>query len=596
MSTDKVAELSKILQPDGPSAFVVQLWDNHNTNRRPVLDKWDETQKYITATDTTTTTNSNLPWTHKTHLPKIAQIRDNLHSNYISSLFPNDKWLTWMGYTKDDAMRQKAKTITSYMENKTRMGGFRTTVSRLLLDYIDRGNAFSRPSFETRYKVSKDEKTVDFIGPVANRIDPSDIVFNPLAMSIENTWKIVRSKETVGSLKKLAMTEPSYAFLADFLAERDEIRRMYAGLSTDDWYKASQYQADGFGNLQDYYQSNAVEILEFYGDYHDVETGILHPNQIIMVFDRRKVVLMDDIATYGGRANIRHVGWRLRANNLWAMGPLDNLIGMQYMLDHLVNMGANALDLKVMPPLKVIGEVEEFVWAPNETIHISEGGDVQEMAVNFNGIFTVKDWIEYLEEKMELYAGAPREAMGVRTPGEKTAFEIQSLENAAGRIFQEKITQFEIFMESILNDMLELAHQNLDIVDVIRVVDDDIGVADFQSVTKEDITASGILRPIGARHFAQKAQELQNLVGISNSALWPMVQPHVSGLAMSKFIEDVVNLHGYNMFKQNIAVAEQQELQAIMGQAQEDNMMNAQISEEEVMANSPAAIQEEPPV
>ncbi len=595
MATDKVAELTRILQPTGPAAFVVHMWDTHNKNRRPQISKWKEIQEYITATDTTTTSNSNLPWTHKTHMPKIAQIRDNLHSNYISSLFPNDKWLTWVGYTPSDSVRKKAKTITSYMENKTRMGGFRNAISRMLLDYIDYGNVFARPSFETRYKKTGTEQTVAFIGPIANRIDPQDIVFNPLAAQIENTWKIVKSMETIGSLKKLAMTEPAYAFLEPFLNKREDIRKTYGGLTSEDWAKASQLQADGFGSLQDYYQSNAVEILEFYGDYHDIETGVLHPNQIIMVFDRREVVLMDSISTYGGRANIRHCGWRLRPNNLWAMSPLENLIGMQYMLNHLLNMGSNALDLKVMPPIKVIGEVEEFEWKPLEQMHISEGGDVQETAVNFNGIFTVKDWIEYLEEKMELYAGAPREAMGVRTPGEKTAFEVQSLENAAGRIFQEKITQFEIFMENLLNDMLELAHQNLDVVDLIRVVDDDIGVADFQQITKEDITASGVLRPIGARHFAQKAQELQNLVGISNSQIWPMIQPHISGLAMAKFVEDVVNLHGYNMFGQNIAVQEQQELQAVMAQAQEDNAMNSQLSEEEIMASSPAAIQPEVP-
>jgi hypothetical protein len=254
------------------------------------------------------------------------------------------------------------------------------------------------------------------------------------------------------------------------------------------------------------------------------------------------------------------------------------------MIDHYLNMGANALDLKVMAPKKIIGEVEEFKWAPNEEIHIdSKDSDVQEMATNMNDVFTVADWIEKLEYRMELYAGAPREAMGIRTPGEKTAFEVQSLENAAGRIFGEKIIQFELFMEMLLNDMLEVAHQNFDMTDFIRVVDNDIGVQQFREITKEDITANGVLRPVGARHFAEKAQELQNIVGIFNSPIGQLIAPHTSSVAMMHFVEDVVNLRGYNMFQKYAALSEKQELEALAGQAQEDNDMKAQMSEEDLM-------------
>ena len=44
---------------------------------------------------------------------------------------------------------------------------------------------------------------------------------------------------------------------------------------------------------------------------------------------------------------------------------------------------------------------------------------------------------------MEMLAGAHREAMGIRSAGEKTAFEVQSLMTAAGRNFQPKTAPFE---------------------------------------------------------------------------------------------------------------------------------------------------------
>ena len=274
------------------------------------------------------------------------------------------------------------------------------------------------------------------------------------------------------------------------------------------------------------------------------------------------------------------------------MGPLDNLVGMQYLIDHYLNMGANALDLKIMPPKKIIGEVEQFNWEPNAEIHIDEQGDVQEMAQQFGDIYTVQQWIENLEVRMEMYAGAPKEAMGIRSPGEKTALEVQILENASSRLFQEKIVQFEIFLEKVLNDMLEVAHRNLDIVDTIKIVDKDIGAQQFRSVTKEDISANGILRPIGARHFAKRANELQNLIGVFNSPIASIIAPHTSGKAMSEFVESVIDLRGYDMFKYNIALSEQQETQILANQIQEDVDMVGMESEEELMQG--AVIDEDP--
>lgn len=584
MKTDRVAEIRALVSPDEKSAWVSNLWTKYNNQRVKKIEEWQELQKYLFATSTKTTSNRTLPWTHTTTTPKLTQIRDNLHSNYISSLFPNDKWLTWQAFTKNDAKKAKAENIKAYMENKTREGGFRNTISHLLYDYIDTGNCFAMPTFETRYKETDIEKTKDFVGPKAVRISPYDIVFNPSAASFEDTFKIVRSMTTLGALKKLQMTNPEDMGLSEYLDKRASIQKNATKFMSEDWAKADLYQVDGFGSLNEYFMSDNVELLEFYGDYHDSLTGELYVNRLITIADRCCVLRDEPIPTYGGSPAIRHAGWRFRPDNLWAMGPLDNLVGMQYMIDHYINMTANALDLKVMSPKKIVGDVETFVWEPNAIIHLDENGDVQELSQQFGDVYASLDFVERLEARMEMYAGAPREAMGIRTPGEKTAFEVQALENAAGRIFQEKVIQFEIFMEAVLNDMLEIAHRNFDFIDTISVMDNDLGAQDFRDIKKEDITANGVLRPIGARHFAQKAQELQNLVGVANSPIWQHIAAHTSGIGLTQFINDVVDLRGYNIFKPNIAIAEQQETQALATQAQEDNIMKSQMSEEELMA------------
>jgi len=322
--------------------------------------------------------------------------------------------------------------------------------------------------------------------------------------------------------------------------------------------------------------SDYMEILEFYGDYHNAVTGELSTNRMITVVDRSITVRNEPIATLDGRAPIRHVGWRTRPDNLWAMGPLDNLVGMQYRIDHLENLKADAMDLVVHPPLMIIGEVEEFEWKHGGEIHLDENGKVEEISKNLSALIGADNAIQELEDKMELYAGAPREAMGIHTPGEKTATEFQQLINAAYRIFQEKITNFEInLMEPNLNDQLEISVRNFDGADIVRTMDNSLGITEFATITLDDISASGVIRPVGARHFAEAANELQNLIGIANSPIWPLIQPHTSGIALTQFVEDVTSIAGYEIFRPNAAVQESKETQSLMTQAGEDLQMEA---------------------
>lgn len=580
--TRKVAELKTLLMQDDASKWVSYLWDKFNQQRRDKIEEWLELRNYIFATDTSTTSNSALPWKNSTTIPKLCQIRDNLHSNYLSSLFPNDDWLKWQGYSLNDSVKKKADAIQSYMANKCREGHFRTEASKLLYDYIDYGNAFATVVFEASYKELADGEVVpDYIGPKLKRISPLDVVFNPLADTFIDSFKIIRSVKTLGELKRLSETDPDQTFWADAIKRREELQRRLGGFSIEDFDKARSYSVDGFGNLYEYYMGDFIEVLEFYGDYHDQSTGALETNRIITVVDRSLMVRNEVIPSWFGHAPIYHVGWRFRPDNLWAMGPLDNLVGMQYRIDHLENAKADAVDLVIQPPLKIVGEVEQFVWGPGAEIHLDEGGDVGEVSKNLQGLIAAQNDIQFYEDRMELYAGAPREAMGVRTPGEKTALEVQTLSNAAGRIFQEKITTFEIeLLEPVLNAMLETSRRNMDGSDVIRVMDDDLGVQEFLTITKTDITANGKLRPVGARHYAKQAQDLQNVIGVFNSPIGQMIAPHTSGKQLTKFVDDVTGLRGYEIFKPNAAIFEQQETQALINQAQEDLQVQAAVPSE----------------
>ena len=181
--------------------------------------------------------------------------------------------------------------------------------------------------------------------------------------------------------------------------------------------------------------------------------------------------------------------------------------------------------------------------------------------------------------------------MGIRTPGEKTAFEVQSLDNAAGRIFQEKILNFEMnIVEPMMNKMLEVAKRNFDGSDLIRVMDDDIGVAQFVNITREDITASGKLRAVGSRHFAASAQMIQNIQGgLTVAQVKPGILNHVSDKKLARLLfEDLPGLAKHSLVDDNIAVMEQTETQRLVNEASkglaEENITPLDEGEEEAQA------------
>jgi len=253
------------------------------------------------------------------------------------------------------------------------------------------------------------------------------------------------------------------------------------------------------------------------------------------------------------------------------MGPLDNLVGMQYRLDHIENMRADIVDLTTYPVQMIKGFVEDYVWQPGEKIFTTEEGMVELVQPETN-VLNANFELQQLEALMEEMAGAPKEAMGFRTPGEKTKYEVQRLENAAARVFQNKIKQFEEqVVEPILNAMLELARRNMVGVTTIKVMNNDYNVAAFQELSVDDITGVGRIKPVAARHFAEEAELIQNLTNLTGSGLWPTVQPHFSGQRIAKLLEEIFDIKDYKIVVPNIALAEQADAQKL-SQALQENL------------------------
>lgn len=578
-----------VLDPDQIAWDISDRYVDFENRRQVKVDEWREIQEYIFATDTTKTGNSKLPWSNKTTMPKLCQIRDNLFANYMSTSFPKRRWLQWQGETAADEDINKRKTIEAYMLWMIDRTEFYEEVSKLILDYIDYGNVFATYEWHDGTQVLEDAESLEdpnspseqvgYVGPKIKRISPLDIVFNPTAPNFESSPKIVRSFISLGELKGIIDKESNpenekedAQKLYDYLMRIREQVSSESTRGSNMHTKDRIYSISGFDSYQNYLESNTVEVLTFYGDYYDKERNELKRNRIVKVVDRHKVISDNPNPSYLGRAPIFHCGWRVRPDNLWAMGPLDNLIGMQYRIDHLENMKADIFDLIAAPPLLISGYVEDFVWGPFEKIYTDDNGKVELMSPDVQAL-QADSQIAYLQAQMEEMAGSPREAAGFRTPGEKTKYEVQRLENAASRIFQNKINQFERMLENLLNGCLELSRRNLN-PQTIRVFNDELKIATFLNLSKEDLVGKGRIRPIAARHFAEQAQQVQDLNMFFASAAGqdPAVMQHFSSVGLAQLWESILNIEEYNIVQPYVRMSEQADAQQL-GQIHEENTL-----------------------
>lgn len=578
----KTLDIENILSPDSLALEIANKFLSWDTLKAPRKAIWREMQEYIYSNSTATTSNASLPWKNKTTLPKLCQIRDNIYANYMATLFPKSDFVEWYGESEQDQDKDKTEALEAYTQYILSEPSNREALAKAVLDYIDYGMPFMTVEWRDDSVAGKNGYKSGYIGPQFVRISPYDIVFDPTAPSFQQSPKIIRSLISIGELRKMIDSE-------SILENKEEMEKAFdyavelrgrivagTGAYTE---RNALYKIDGFTDYTQYLSSNLVELLYFYGDWYDIEKKKFYPNAVIIVLDRHKLLSVKENPSDLSYNQIQTVGWRPRQDNLWAMSPLENLVGMQYRIDHLENLKADVFDLIAAPPVMIKGLIEDFEWGPLSRIYVEEDGDVKILAPEGN-VLSANTEIAQYEAKMEEFAGSPKEAAGFRTPGEKTAYEVQRLENAANRIFYSKTKHFEeFFIERLINSALEMTRRKLDSRINVRIADAETNATTFLTLTKDDLSGVGTMKPVAARNFADKAEKVQNVNNFFASVLGqdPEMKAHFSTVALSRMFEELLDLEHYGVVQPYVRLFEQQEAQKYNNVGQENIAAQAEI-------------------
>lgn len=573
-----VQDIIDMTPEDSLAREIASRWTNWDATQTPHTNRIKEVTEYLFATSTQDTTNSQNPTDHKTNRPKITQIYDTLKALYRQGIIPKEKFFRFQGDDEESVNRAKRRNAEGYLITKHRHNKFGKVIGQLLDDWVREGNCYVGVEHVDERGVDEDGNPLPgYVGPRPFRIAPSDIRYNLLATDWKFTPKIIRSLTSIAELERDVLEKPDISEMAQRALDKVKQFRtnilsgingshtgtgQNSGPSVEDFNKYAQQQIDGFGSFVSYVESGLVEILTFVGDIYDVTNNQLILNHKIVVVDRRWLVSSEPVNTWSGEAHIYHSTWRDRLNNLYGMGPLENIVGLQFRLNHLENTRADQFDEFTFQDLVIRGDVEIELDDSGRTIYrVAESGDVSVLRPDTT-VLNADIQIQGVELAMEQYAGVPREAAGFRTPGEKTKFEVQELGNAATKLFIDKMLKFEEeIVQPTLSGELEIGRRNLeDRVENIVNVDDETGLEIFQTITKQDLIVQGRVVPIGASHFAQQARTVQELVGFQNALIQDQdMALHFSSIKLAQMWEDNLGFENKKLMQPYVRVSERQQ-------------------------------------
>jgi len=576
MSKTNVHSLMGEITPDTIAETIMVMDADFRNARVSWEQEMQEIKDYKYATSTNTTTAGDNGFNNSTTIPKMSHIATNLKANYEAHLFGDPNWIQFEAFDSDAASEEARSTLEAYARTKARRKDYESILGTCVDTWIDSGATFARQKYVSEtYTASDGQQKPLYQGTVIEKISPNDISFDVTASSWKAARKIVRTMYTLGDIAQEVKTNPDSVFTKEHLdnlrAARQAVRN--SGItavpnSGIKWKDMSLTKA-GFGTMLNYLKSDTVEVLEFFGSLYIPATGELLDNYKIVVVDRRLTIYQKPLTSPTGSQYLYYSGWEDRPDNLMGMSPLARLVGMQYKLDKLENMRADVFDRIVHPPIVEIGDVEfhGVRGAPGGRYVVADSGDVKQLKLDatiLNADFQISQTMQIMEE----IAGSPRNNSGFRTPGEKTKFEVQFLENGGNRIFRNKTNKFEReFIEPILNDMIELGRLNLGEVDLVSTEGTEFNTTKFLNISRSDLDVSGKLRARGSRLFAEKANALQNILGILTSGAKDMIAPHVSTVKLAQALESLAEIKEFGIITPYIAIQEQQQAQGLANQS-----------------------------
>ena len=555
--------------------LALELGERYDNWAQPgMYDRWDEVYTALYAHKF----HRAQPHQSKAVFPKLTQLSDTIRAHLMAMVSPNYRFFEYQATTREDSAKIIRDTALAYGRTKIEQRNFNPLLESQLMDVAITGNMFGTANIETIY--TEDDLTGQEIllehGPTFERINPRAIRFDH-TKSIQDSWVLIKTMKSLADIARSLEQRPDLQQAQESWTRLLENRNFVKGLSDSDLRRATTGAVDGLTTWAHSVRDgeDQVEVLEFRGDIWDQETNTLMKNKRIIIWDRQVIAQVSKLPTRGH--GVYHCGWRPRPDNAWFQGPFESLMGVQHFTNSLLNSAADAVNFAATPIFKVRGAMDvpsEEELTPGSVLNTGDG-DIEVIKMDSGAAINSHRIAVEMMNMMEEFTSVPRQAAGIRTPGERTAFEVAQLNNATNRMFAEVAQRIEIQMvEPLINDALELARKYGDTLDMVRMVGEDKTLR-FLQLDALSLGKTGKIRVKGARHHAETQQRLASLMqGI------PLLQSlgittHVDDWKAAEMMSEMLGLDDYGIFIKHAQIYSQAEAASVAQTAQEEALVVA---------------------
>jgi Bacteriophage head to tail connecting protein len=573
-------------------SYVLSKLDLFRQAREEVEESWLECwAKYLNTPNTEGNLKASVlkrvgdvetEWRHKLTGAKAYEAVETIVGYLTGATFPNRDWfgVEPMAPHTDDNL-QLARLIKKHITNKLDESGFKNQWAVYLRQLVITGTSVIalpwRTEYETGHKHAKlnlgDDYGDSYVqeeymystydAPSIEVLDVFDCYVDPCVNDPNKgsfIRKLTKSKHQLLALAKdgtydveptdIVNMKGDYGAGYDTSTSRKNTLQTFEGLQTQAWSP-----------------TELVELIEYWGDVYDDETGECEYNMVVTLMGD-KVIGYEKSPFWCGTPFI--IGtYSMTGHSPYGFGGIQPVLGLLHQLDIVTNQRLDNLELAInnMWTLKSDGvlQPDEVYTEPGRVFQVSDHGDLQPLASQAQSWTVTYQEAGLLEQNIDKsfgtgnYISSNQQRSGERV----TATEVAAVRDAGGNRLSTVHKHIEeTALIPFLGKLFSMVHQfTVEPVNV-RVAGEGADEYNYWELEPTDFNMPVKLRPVGSDTVIERKAYVQaRLEFVQAVSGLPDV---AARLNMDMFLTDLLNHWGFDEPERYLKKDEPQQEQKVM--------------------------------
>lgn len=585
------------MHKDNIARYVLDRMSTFQNIREEVEESWLECwAKYLNTPNTDSALKASTlkrvgdvetEWRHRLTGAKAYEAVETIVGYLMAATFPNRDWfgVDPVGPHTDDNL-QLARLIKRHVTNKLDESGFKSQWAIFLRQLVITGTSVIALPWRTDTTYGHEHVKIDvydddddvlaggntqygvneyvyntYDAPNIEVIDVLDCYIDPTVTDPNQGAFIRKLRKTKHELLAAAKSgdydvDPKDIIdykcddLYDTSSSRRNTLRTYEGLQTHEWNP-----------------SEMVELIEYWGDLYDEETGDCQYNMVVTLMG--ETVLSCEPSPYWCNKPFIIGTYSMTGHSPYGFGGIQPVLGLLHQLDIVTNQRLDNLELAInnMWTLKSDGvlQPDEVYTEPGRVFQVSDHGDLQPLASQAQAWTVTYQEAGLLEQTVDKsfgtgnYISSNQQRNGERV----TATEVAAVRDAGGNRLSTVHKHIEeTALIPFLAKLFAMVHQFTVEPVVVRVAGDGADEYGYWELEPTDFNMPVKLRPVGSDNVIERKAYVQaRLEFVQAVSGLPDV---AARLNMDMFLTDLLNHWGFDEPERYLKKAEPQQAQQVM--------------------------------